>query len=75
MNLHEWLDEESGRAKWLAEKLGAKPAAVSLWRDNGVPITYMVQIADLTACAVTVVDMVVHASHRRAENKKAREAA
>ena len=63
MELHDWLDadENRGRAAWLAEQLGCSKAAVSLWRDQGVPMPRMAAISDLTAGAVTPDDMLRHA--------------
>lgn len=68
MDLHTWLDLERGRAVKLAEHLGAKKAAVSLWRQNGVPIEYMPRITEYTAGAVTESDMVAHAIRCREAN-------
>lgn len=68
MELHDWLDLERGRAVKLAESLGASKAAVSLWRQNGVPIEFMPDIVSHTAGAVTEADMVAHAIRRRTAN-------
>lgn len=78
MELHQWLDQERGRALALCDSLGFKKAAVSLWRDNGVPIEHMEAIVAHTDGAVTVEAMVAHAVARRAANaaeKAAKEAA
>ena len=61
MTLHDWLDMEPGRARRLAEFLRCSKTAVSLWRDNGVPMDRMRQVADFTEGAVTVDDMLRHA--------------
>ncbi len=61
MELHEWLDAEKGRAVWIAEKIGRSKAAVSLWRDEGVPLPLIPRIADITAGQVSEVEMLRHA--------------
>lgn len=68
MELHSWLDKERGRAIKLAETLGASKAAVSLWRQNGVPIEFMPAIVAHTDGAVTAADMVAHAVRCRQAN-------
>jgi hypothetical protein len=62
MDLHTWLDapENAGKAAWLAEQLERSKAAVSLWREAGVPLEHMPRIQELTAGAVTIDDMVSH---------------
>jgi hypothetical protein len=67
MDLHEWLDEEAGRAVWLAAQLGCSKAAVSLWRETGVPMARMERIAALTGGAVGVDEMLRHALKCRVE--------
>lgn len=75
MDLHTWLDAEAGRATALASSLGIGKAAVSFWRDGGVPLVHMERVASLTDGAVTVADMVEHAiackQARRTEPAKA----
>ena len=61
MELHRWLDAEPGRATWLADNLGRSKTAVSLWRDEGVPMLLMKRIEELTEGAVTVAAMFDHA--------------
>lgn len=63
MELHEWLDlpENKGRAMWLADQLGRSRAAVSLWRDEGVPLPLIPRIAELTGGLVTEERMLRHA--------------
>lgn len=61
MELHQWLDQEVGRASWLAEKLNRTRAAVAQWRENGVPLTLMPEIVYLTDGKVTIKSMVEHA--------------
>jgi len=63
MELHTWLDlpENKGKASWLADKLDRSKTAVSLWRDEGVPLPLIPQIAALTDGAVSEEDMLRHA--------------
>lgn len=63
MDLHTWLDlpENRGKAVWLASKLGRSKTAVSLWREDGVPLPLIPQIAALTDGAVTEAAMLQHA--------------
>lgn len=63
MQLHQWLDlpQNRGRAAWLAEQLGCSKAAVSLWREVGVPLARIPRVADLTGGAVTQEAMLLHA--------------
>lgn len=75
MELHAWLDQERGRAIKLAESLGASKAAVSLWRQNGVPIEFMPAIVAHTEGSVTEADMVAHAIRCRQANAAAQAAA
>ena len=60
MELHTWLDEEAGRATALAALLGIGKAAVSLWRDAGVPLLHMGLVSEFSEGAVSVSDMVAH---------------
>ena len=63
MTLHDWLDREENKGKgaWLGAKLGRSRAAVSLWRNEGVPMVLMPRIAKLTKHAVSTDDMLRHA--------------
>ena len=63
MELHEWLDkpENKGKASWLAEQLGRSKTAVSLWRDEGVPLPLIPQVANMTGGQVTEDDLLRHA--------------
>jgi hypothetical protein len=65
MNLHTWLDSEKGRTVWLAEKMGRTPAAVSFWRNNGVPLPLIPRVAELTGHAVTTDEMLRFAMEKR----------
>jgi hypothetical protein len=67
MELHQWLDAAPGRAAWLAQHLGRSKAAVSLWRDAGVPMDLMQQIADLSDGVVTIDAMLRHAWSQRTQ--------
>ena len=62
-DLHTWLDlpENKGKAAWLAAQLGRSKTAVSLWRDEGVPLPLIPAIARLTDGAVTEEGMLRHA--------------
>ncbi len=75
MTLHEWLDASSGRATWLAERLGRSKAAVSLWRDCGVPLQLMERIAELSAGEVSVDAMLRHALEKKTRTPEAAGAA
>lgn len=68
MDLHTWLDlpENNGKAAWLAAQLDRSKTAVSLWRDQGVPLPLIPRIAELTDGAVTVEAMLLHAMNRKA---------
>lgn len=61
MDLHRWLDQEPGRSARLADFLGCSKAAVSLWREKGVPMDRMRHASDFTDGQVTVDDMLRHA--------------
>lgn len=68
MDLHDWLDlpENKGKAAWLAEQIGRSKTAVSLWRDEGVPLALIPKIAALTGGAVNENDMLHHAMRAKA---------
>jgi DNA-binding transcriptional regulator YdaS (Cro superfamily) len=57
MTFIEWLDAEKGRAASLAALLGKSPAAISQWRQNGVPVKLMKQVRDFTGGEVTLDEM------------------
>ena len=61
MELHDWLDAVPGRATWLADELGVTKAAVSQWRDSGVPLVRVQRVAELTGGEVTEEEMLRHA--------------
>jgi len=63
MELHEWLDkpENDGKATWLAGQLDRSKTAVSLWRDQGVPLPLIPKVAALTGGTVTEEAMLKHA--------------
>jgi hypothetical protein len=61
MELHAWLDQERGRASWLADRIGRSKAAISLWRAGGVPLELIPRIAEETAGQVSTEAMLRHA--------------
>lgn len=63
MDLHTWLDlpENRGKAVWLAQQLDRSKTAVSLWREEGVPLPLIPRICELTDGAVTESAMLRHA--------------
>lgn len=72
MELHEWLDkpENKGKAAWLADQLGRSKTAVSLWRDEGVPLPLMPRIVEL--CPGVMADaMLRHALARKTAKQEA----
>lgn len=77
MELHKWLDlpANKGKAKWLAEQLGRSKTAVSLWRDEGVPLPLIPTIARLTEGAATEDAMLRHAMRCKAQASDTPEAA
>ena len=62
---------EPGRARRLAEFLGCSKTAVSLWRENGVPMDRMQLASAFTDGAVTVDDMLRHAFLARSQGAPA----
>jgi hypothetical protein len=75
MDLHTWLDAETGRSSWLAQRLDRSKTAVSLWREDGVPLTLIPRIAEVTDGAVSADEMLRHAMACKlaAEQKRASE--
>lgn len=73
MELHTWLDlpENKGKASWLADKLARSKTAVSLWRDEGVPLPLIPQIAALTEGVVTEEAMLRHAMRAKVASSQA----
>lgn len=63
MELHQWLDkpENEGKATWLAGQLDRSKTAVSLWREQGVPLPLIPRIVALTGGEVTEDAMLRHA--------------
>lgn len=72
MDLHTWLDkpENRGRSKALAIHLGVSSAAVSLWRENGVPLDHMPEVVKFTRGAVKLTAMFEHAIACRQKTKQ-----
>lgn len=75
MELHAWLDkpENRGKAIWLADQLERSKTAVSLWRDEGVPLPLMPQIVKLCD-GVTLDAMLKHALACKTRNQASDEA-
>lgn len=74
MELHTWLDlpENKGKATELAIQLGRTKGAVSLWREQGVPIVLFDAIVEFSGGAVTTDAMLKHAiACRQAAAEKA----
>ena len=73
MDLHTWLDkpENQGKASWLADQLGRSKTAVSLSRDNGVPVALIPQVVALVGGEVTAEDMLKHTMARAVERQQA----
>lgn len=73
MELHAWLDlpENKGKAIWLARQIGRSKTAVSLWRDEGIPLHLIPRIAELTCGQVTEDAMLRHALERRVQKQAA----
>lgn len=63
MELHEWLalPENKGKATWLAQQVGRTKAAVSFWRDEGVPLHLIPRVVELSEGACTAEAMLQHA--------------
>jgi DNA-binding transcriptional regulator YdaS (Cro superfamily) len=62
MNITSWLEAEKGRSAALAAHLGRTPAAISQWKQNGVPLDLMKEIRDFTGGLVTLEEMVPDAA-------------
>lgn len=77
MDLHTWLDlpGNDGKAAWLAGELSRSRAAVSLWRESGVPLPLMPRIAQLSGGVVTVEAMLRHALSKKLAPKRSIEKA
>ena len=58
MDLTTWLAAEKGRATALASHFGVTPAAVSQWKQNGVPVANMKAVREFTGGEVTLDEMV-----------------
>ena len=57
MKFTDWLDEERGRTKQVADHFGITQGAVSQWRADGVPLARMREVRDLSGGAVSLEDM------------------
>lgn len=71
MTLHEWLDANPGKASWLADQVNRSKTAVSLWRNEGVPLPLIPRIAELTGGAVTQEAMLSHALTCKTRSERA----
>lgn len=73
MELKDWLEAEGerGRQSALAVHCKVSPAAVSQWKDDGVPVTQMEAVRDFTDAAVSIEAMVKHAAEARKRTAKA----
>jgi hypothetical protein len=60
------MPDNNGKAVWLAANLGRSKTAVSLWRNDGVPLALIPKVADLIGKPVTVEAMLMHAMHCKA---------
>lgn len=67
MKLHDWLNDEQGRAKRLADLFKVTPAAVSQWRVKGAPASYLRAISEFSGGEVTVEDLLADIEQRRSE--------
>ena len=61
MQLTEWLDAERGRSLALATHMQKSKAAVTLWRDDGVPLKFMREVSAFTLNEVSVQELMDHA--------------
>ncbi len=71
MTLHEWLDANPGKASWLADQVNRSKTAVSLWRNEGVPLPLIPRIAELTGGAVKQEAMLSHALTCKTRSERA----
>jgi DNA-binding transcriptional regulator YdaS (Cro superfamily) len=71
MNLTDWLAAEKGRASALAQHFDVTPAAVSQWKQNGVPVKLMKSVRDFTGGTVTLEEMVPESAPKQTEPAKA----
>lgn len=71
-DLHTWLDfpANKGKATWLAEQLGCTKAAVSFWRDDGVPLHRIPEVSRVLGGAVSEAAMLRHAMARKVAKQK-----
>lgn len=71
MNLHEWLATGKGRQSALAAHLGITVAAITQWRENGIPVVHMERIQRFTRRAVRLADMVRATTEARGSKERA----
>lgn len=66
------MPENTGKAVWLAHSLDRSKTAVSLWRNEGIPLALIPKVAALVGAPVTVEAMLLHAMQcKAAEQTKA----
>lgn len=58
MKLHDWLNEETGRASAMAAHFGVHRSFISQWRSGEIPVKYMRDVVSYTGGAVTLNDLV-----------------
>lgn len=66
MKLHDYLAEQPGRAKAMADYFGVSKAAVSQWRDRGAPVDMLRRIVEWTGGAVTLESLLADIEARKA---------
>lgn len=74
MNWNQWIDAEKGRAAIAARHFDVTEAAVSQWRDNGVPVGRMRAVCEFTEHEVTVDDLVAERDAAKAAKASEQEA-
>lgn len=66
MKLHDYLAEQPGRAKAMADHFGVSKAAVSQWRDRGAPVDMLRRIVEWTGGVVTLESLLADIEARKA---------
>lgn len=61
MHYIEWLEAERGRSQALATHMERSKAAITLWREFGVPMRHMREVSAFTDGKVTVQELLDHA--------------
>lgn len=73
--LHEYLAEQPGRAKAMADHFGVSKAAVSQWRDRGAPVDMLRRIVEWCDGAVTLESLLADIEARKAQLPSSEQAA